>query len=221
MVLAVVANTTRFLTRSGIYSWVEVALGGMVVAVARFAVVWLASFSRFPWKVVVERFALLTIQTNSIMLAHTSSMDHDVVDTIISGHTLSSFDWGTFVCVAVAETVSSNDHLVQGVVVFVFDVISGIQQVISQSVQLGKVDSEVGDFQKILDPWCIRVIDGNEWFKHSVDHLSTIRWFNRRITVVTDNVIDLYWWGLWDSRERSFAVVCKISVGVPSFAEVH
>lgn len=26
---------------------------------------------------------------------------------------------------------------------------------------------------------------------------------------------------LWDSRERSFAVVCKISVGVPSFAEVH
>jgi hypothetical protein len=111
--LAVVTNTTRFLTGSGIHSWVEVALGSMVVTVARFAVMRLSSFSWFPGEIMVERFALFTVQTNGVMLAHTSSMNHDVVDTVICGNTLCPFDRGALISVAVTEAVASDDHFVQ------------------------------------------------------------------------------------------------------------
>jgi len=92
VMLAVVTHTTRFLTRSGIHSWVEVTFSSMVVAVARFAVMGLSGFSGFPGQVMVERFALFTVQTDSVMLAHTSAMNHDIVDAIIGCYTLCTFN---------------------------------------------------------------------------------------------------------------------------------
>lgn len=49
----------------------------------------------------------------------------------------------------VTETASSDHQLVDGVVIFLQDVEASVQQVVSQSVELGEVDAQVGDTQKL------------------------------------------------------------------------
>lgn len=50
---------------------------------------------------------------------------------------------------AVAEAVSTYDEFVYGVVILLFDLSSGVQQVVSQRVEFGEVNPQVGDFQLI------------------------------------------------------------------------
>ena len=52
--------------------------------------------------------------------------------------------WG----VSVAEAAPSDRQLVEGIVIFLQDVEAPVQQVVSQSVQLGEVDTQVGDTQE-------------------------------------------------------------------------
>lgn len=46
---------------------------------------------------------------------------------------------------SVTEAASSDHQLVDGVVIFLQDVEASIQQVVSQSVELGEIDPQVGD----------------------------------------------------------------------------
>lgn len=50
---------------------------------------------------------------------------------------------------AVAEAAASDHQLVDGVVVLLQHVEAPVQQVVSQSVELGEVDAQVGDSQKL------------------------------------------------------------------------
>lgn len=50
--------------------------------------------------------------------------------------------------VSVAEAAPSDHQLVDGVVILLQDVEAPVQQVVSQSVELGEVDAQVGDTQQ-------------------------------------------------------------------------
>lgn len=55
--------------------------------------------------------------------------------------------WGALWGVSVTEAAASDHQLIDGVVIFLQDVEASIQQVVSQSVELGEVDPQVGDTQ--------------------------------------------------------------------------
>lgn len=63
---------------------------------------------------------------------------------------LDPIDGGTLGGVAIAEAVAADDQLVHGVVVLLLDLHAGVQQVISQSVQLGEVHAQVSDLQLVF-----------------------------------------------------------------------
>lgn len=50
---------------------------------------------------------------------------------------------------AIAEAVAADDQLVHGVVVLLLDLHAGVQQVVTQGVQLGEVHTQVSDLQLI------------------------------------------------------------------------
>ena len=52
---------------------------------------------------------------------------------------------------SVTEAAPSDNQLINGIVVLLQDVGAAVQQVISQSVELCEVDSQVGDAQKFCE----------------------------------------------------------------------
>lgn len=50
---------------------------------------------------------------------------------------------------SVAEAVSSDHHVVDGVVILLLDLHSRVQQVVSERVQSGELDPQVGDLQHV------------------------------------------------------------------------
>lgn len=58
-------------------------------------------------------------------------------------------DGGALGGVTVAEAVSTHHELIHGVVVLLFDLRSGVQQVVPQRVELGEVHSQVRDLQLV------------------------------------------------------------------------
>lgn len=57
-------------------------------------------------------------------------------------------DGGTLWGMSVTEAAPSDHQLVDGIVIFLQDVKASVQQVISQSVKLSEVDTQIGDSQK-------------------------------------------------------------------------
>ena len=51
---------------------------------------------------------------------------------------------------AVAGAGPTDHHVLNGVVVFLADLRAIVQQIVSQGMQSGHIDSEIGDFQQIL-----------------------------------------------------------------------
>lgn len=68
-------------------------------------------------------------------------------------HTLpglpSALDRGTLGSMPIAEAIPSDHHVVDGVIVLLFDLHTGIQQVISKRVQFGELHPQVGDLQQV------------------------------------------------------------------------
>lgn len=68
-------------------------------------------------------------------------------------HALSSYrgsiDWGALRGVTVAEAVSTDNHVVEGVVVLLRHLIAGVEQVVAQSVEFDELHPEVSDFQHV------------------------------------------------------------------------
>lgn len=50
---------------------------------------------------------------------------------------------------SVAEAVSSDHHVVDGVVILLFDLYTRVQQVVSERVQFGELHPQVGDLQHV------------------------------------------------------------------------
>lgn len=60
-----------------------------------------------------------------------------------------SLDGGTFWGVSVAEAVSSDHHVIDGVVVLLFDLYARVQQVVAKRVKFGELNPQVGDLQQV------------------------------------------------------------------------
>lgn len=60
-----------------------------------------------------------------------------------------SIDGGALGGVAVAEAVAADDHVVQGVVVFLPNLVAVVEQVVAQRVELEELYPEVGDLQHV------------------------------------------------------------------------
>merc|ERR1719187_112024 len=78
---------------------------------------------------------------------------------------------------AVAGAGSSDDHVVDGVVVLLLDVDRAAAKVlVTESVQLGEGDAEVGHLEKVLHLLAVRVEPGGVGVdgagKNSIDYLS-------------------------------------------------
>lgn len=60
-----------------------------------------------------------------------------------------SLDGGTLGGVSVAEAVPPDHHVVDGVIIFLFNLYTRVQEVVSERVQFGELDPQVGDLQHV------------------------------------------------------------------------
>ena len=74
--------------------------------------------------------------------AHSPLAHHAVLPGVHPWH------WGALWGVSVTKAAPSDHQLIEGVVIFLQDIEASVQQVVSQSVKLGKVDTQVGNTQK-------------------------------------------------------------------------
>ena len=58
-------------------------------------------------------------------------------------------EWDASGGMTVARAGPADDHVVDGVVILLVDLRSGVQQVVAQSVQLREVDAQVGHTQQL------------------------------------------------------------------------
>lgn len=117
---------------------------GVLIALAPFASMGVSAFCRPPRQIVVEVSTALAVQSLGVVVANAASMNH----VFRSGHF--SFYGSTLGGVAIAEAVPTDDHVKEGVVVLLRHLLSGVQQVVTQFVELNKLYSEVSDFQHVL-----------------------------------------------------------------------
>ena len=72
---------------------------------------------------------------------------------IMTHHALSgqpgSLDGGALRGVSIAEAVSSDHHVVDGIVILLFDLHTRVQQVVSECMKFGELHPQVGDFQHV------------------------------------------------------------------------
>jgi len=73
--------------------------------------------------------------------------------------------------VPIARTGTSDNHVSDGVVVLLLDLLPLIEEIVAEGVELGEVDSEVRHLQEILDLLRIGVIDLEVLGQHSEDEL--------------------------------------------------
>lgn len=104
------ADTTGCLVNGGI----EVTPGGVVVAIAPFACICILSLCRSPRQIIVKVFTLLAVQSLRVVRTFASTMYHVSV-------VLLPWKWNTPGGVAVAGTAATDHHVVQGIVIFLFD----------------------------------------------------------------------------------------------------
>lgn len=50
---------------------------------------------------------------------------------------------------SVAEAVAPDHHVVDGVIIFLLNLYARVQEVVSQRVQFGELDPQVGDLQHV------------------------------------------------------------------------
>lgn len=97
----------------------------------------------------LDKFLLLLCLNFFLVLQHmwlqTPLAHHAVLPGVDPWH------WSALWGVSVAEAAPSDHQLVDGVVIFLQDVKASVQQVVSQSVELGEVDTQVGDTQQFCD----------------------------------------------------------------------
>lgn len=89
---------------------------------------------------------MLRKSDNNVFFRPTTPQAHHVVLPDVD-----PWHWGALWGVSVTEAAPSDHQLIDGVVIFLQDVEASIQQVVSQSVELGEVDPQVGDTQQFCE----------------------------------------------------------------------
>lgn len=77
----------------------------------------------------------------------------EVQDPLCTHHTLpglpGALDRGTLRSMSIAEAIPSDHHVIDGVIVLLLDLHTGIEQVISKCVQFGEFHPQVGDLKEV------------------------------------------------------------------------
>lgn len=107
----------------------------MLVAVTLLAGIGVASLSWSPGQVMVEILTLFTVQTFGVVITHAVTVNHALPG--LAG----SLNGGALRGVSIAEAVSSDHHVVDSVVILLFDLHTRVQQVVSERVQFGELHS--------------------------------------------------------------------------------
>jgi phosphate starvation-inducible membrane PsiE len=115
----------------------------MIVTFAFLALVGLARPRWHPRPIVVQWQALLAICAPCVMLTLTLAVDHARLVGIIL-HTVYGYATAG---VAVTQTTTSDYHLVQRIIVFLFYFVARVKQIVAKRVQFGKVYAQVGYFE--------------------------------------------------------------------------
>jgi hypothetical protein len=148
IVLTVKANTTTHASTLRKHCLIELAFERMIITIALFAFVSLATASRLPKHIVEQRQALFTVRAGCVMRALALAVDHAVRVALIILH---AFDLNAATCVAIAQATATHDHLVHGIIILFFDFVANVEQVVAERVQFGEIYSQVGDLQQVLD----------------------------------------------------------------------
>ncbi len=166
VMLTTVAHTPARLALVSEDSLVEVALGRVVIALAPLALVGLAGSGGHPRSIVIQGQAPLAVDTVRVVLTHTLAVHHAcgvrVVASVLDRHAL--------VGVAIAQAAASHHHLVQSVVVLLADLVSRVEQIVAERVQLGEVNTQVGDSEQVLDTLRVRVACLDERGRQDLEH---------------------------------------------------
>ena len=117
----------------------------------------------------------------------------------------------TTVSVTVAGAGATNNHVIDGEIIFLSDidgililkVLLSLKFFISESVELGEGDSQVGCFQQVLNLLAVgveeRMVELDVGRENPVDDLPLSGWRHHGVTLLTDNLAQI----TWDSCEDS------------------
>lgn len=132
---AIIANTATGVHRLSEDGWIKVTSGGMVVAVASLAGVGRRPDGGHPRQVVVKVFASLAIQPGRVVL--TLALPENLV---LAKHLL-IVQRDASGGMTVARAGASDYHVIDGVVVLFLNFISRIQEIVTQVVKTGEIES--------------------------------------------------------------------------------
>lgn len=214
VVLTVVAHSSTDASRVLINGVIEVTACRVVVATALLTRVGLLTKGRLPGQVIEKVLALLTVQSLGVVRALALSMHHVVLIRV-----LQVVQRQAPVRVSIARAGATDNHVGDGVVVLLTDLLTVIQQVVSQCVQLGEVDSQIGHLQHVLDVLRIGILNVHVRRQDAQNDLSVLRGLHAGVPLRTDDI----GYVLGDSghmRERLLTVVGKVLVHMPSLSEV-
>lgn len=215
----IVANSSSHESTSFINGSIEVTSQSVSITVTWFTLVLLVSNRWSPRQIIVECLALLTIQ--SFCVVHTLAPSVNNVRTLHYGIRADvGIDRDTSGGVTVAGARTTDDDFVDGVVVLLVDFWSIIQQIISKSVQLREVESQIGDLQQCRNLISIWILSDNMWRDDLVDQFSSSRRCNIRVLISTNDICMLLRVSFWNSWETAVTVVGKVSVDLPRLSEI-
>lgn len=155
IVLAVIADTATDTTRVLIDGVIKVTACCVTVAVAHLTGIRLLAKRRFPGQIIEKVLALFAVQTLGVVRTLATSMHHLAPGV----GELQIVQRQAAVSVTIARARTSDDHLGNRVVIFLPDLLAIVQQIVTQCVQLGEVDTQVGHLQHVLDVFRIGILD--------------------------------------------------------------
>jgi len=124
VMLALITHTSCLVTRGHKHSSIKVTPCCMPIAVTLSASLGLSSSCWLPWQIIVEVLATLTVETLGVMRALTLAKHHIRIVSL-------TIEWQTTRGVTIAGAGTTHYHIIHGVIVLLFDLISIVQQVVS------------------------------------------------------------------------------------------
>ena len=159
VVLTVVTNTARNAAAQIENRAIERTAGRVIVALTALAGVHLTSDGRLPFQVVVQVQAAVAVVAGGEVAAIAFSVDH-------AGHRALAGLRNAARRVTVTAATATNHHVVDGVIVLLLDLLSRVEKIVTQRVQLRESDTQIGHLEQLLNLIAVRVVDVNVRRQH-------------------------------------------------------
>ena len=159
IVLTVVTHATRYAAAQLEHRSIERAAGRMIVAFTAFARVHLTSNGRLPFQIVVQIQAAVTVVAGGEMATVTLAVDH-------TRHRALTGLRNTARSVTVTTATATHYHVIDGIVVLLLDLLSRVEKIVTQRVQLRESDTQIGHLEQLLNLIAVRVVDVNVRRQH-------------------------------------------------------